>query len=80
MPTSLQTIVYIPNDGKGVALYAAIMDNVSIQTKPEGGALPTLLEKWIEQVISKTAEDNNISIDIRNEQYLKLIQSNYENH
>ncbi|MEZ7497967.1 ATP-binding protein [Flavobacterium sp. Arc3] len=65
------------NDGKGVALYAAIMDNVSIQTKPEGGALPTLLEKWIEQVISKTAEDNNISlIDIRNEQYLKLIQSN----
>jgi hypothetical protein len=45
MPTSLQTIVYIPNDGKGVALYAAIMDNVSIQTKPEGGALPTLLEK-----------------------------------
>jgi hypothetical protein len=48
------------NDGKGVALYAAIMDNVSIQTKPEGGALPTLLEKWIEQVISKTAEDNNI--------------------
>jgi hypothetical protein len=25
MPTSLQTIVYIPNDGKGVALYAAIM-------------------------------------------------------
>lgn len=65
------------NDGKGVALYAAIMNNVSIQTKPEGGALPTLLEKWIEQVISKTAEDNNISlIDIRNEQYLKLIQSN----
>jgi hypothetical protein len=36
------------------------MDNVSIQTKPEGGAT-TLLEKWIEQVISKTAEDNNIS-------------------
>jgi hypothetical protein len=65
------------NDGKGVALYAAIMDNVSIQTKPEGGALPTLLEKWIEQVISKTAEDNNISLtDIRNEQYLKLIQTN----
>lgn len=65
------------NDGKAVALYTAIMDNVSIQTKPEGGALPTLLEKWIEQVITKTAEDNNISLsEIRNEQYLKLIQSN----
>jgi hypothetical protein len=33
------------NDGKGLALYAAIMDNVAIQTKPEGGALPVLLEK-----------------------------------
>jgi len=65
------------NDGKGVALYTALMDNVSIQTKPEGGALPTLMEKWIEQIISKTAEENNISLtDIRNEQYLKLIQTN----
>lgn len=64
------------NDGKGVALYTAIMDNVSIQTKPEGGALPTLLEKWIEQVISKTAEENNISLsEIRNEKYLNLIQT-----
>jgi hypothetical protein len=65
------------NDGKGVALYSAIMDNVSIQTKPEGGALPTLLEKWIEQIITKTAEDSKISLtDIRNEQYLNLIQNN----
>ncbi len=65
------------NDGKGVALYSAIMDNVAIQTKPEGGALPTLLEKWIEQIIAKTADENKISItDIRNEQYLSLIQKN----
>ncbi|MBX9887061.1 MAG: ATP-binding protein [Flavobacteriaceae bacterium] len=65
------------NDGKGVALYSSIMDNVSIQTKPEGGALPTLLEKWIEQVITKTAEENNISLtEIRNENYLSLIQTN----
>lgn len=65
------------NDGKGVALYTSIMDNVAIQTKPEGGALPTLMEKWIEQVITKTAEENNISLtDIRNEQYLSIIQKN----
>jgi hypothetical protein len=65
------------NDGKGVALYSAIMDNVAIKTKPEGGALPTLLEKWIEQVVAKTAADNNISlIEIRNEKYLNLIQTN----
>ncbi len=64
------------NDGKGVALYAAIMDNVAIQTKPEGGALPTLMEKWIEQMIVKTAQDNNIPLsNIREEQYLNLVQN-----
>lgn len=65
------------NDGKGVALYSAIMDNVAIQTKPEGGALPTLMEKWIEQIITKTAEENKISLtEIRTEQYLNFIQAN----
>lgn len=65
------------NDGKGVMLYSAIMDNVAIQTKPEGGALPTLLEKWIEQIIIKTAEENNILLtSIREEQYFSLIQKN----
>ncbi|KUG13022.1 ATP-binding protein [Elizabethkingia miricola] len=64
------------NDGKSVLLYSAIMDHIAIQTRPEGGALQTLLEKWIEQVISKTAEENNISlVDIRNEEYLGLIQN-----
>jgi len=65
------------NDGKAVALYSAIMDNVAIQTKPEGGALPTLLDKWIEQVVSKTAQLNNIPItEIRSERYFNLIQVN----
>lgn len=65
------------NDWKGVALYSAIMDNVAIQTKPEGGALPTLLEKWIEQIITKTAEENFISLTaIREEQHINLIQKN----
>lgn len=64
------------NDGKSVILYSAIMDNIAIQTKPEGGALQTLLEKWIEQVISKTAEENHIPLmEIRNDQYLELIQN-----
>lgn len=64
------------NDGKGVALYSAIMDNIAIQTKPEGGALPTLMEKWIENVVLKTAQENNILIEsIREEKYLGLIQN-----
>jgi len=65
------------NDGKAVALYSAIMDNIAIQTKPEGGALPTLLDRWIEQVITKTAQLNNIPLrEIRDERYLNLIQEN----
>jgi hypothetical protein len=65
------------NDGEGVVLYAAIMDNIAIQTKPEGGALPMLMEKWIEQVITKTAAENNIEPHvIRNEQYLPLVKTN----
>ena len=64
------------NDGKGVALYSAIMDNIAIQTKPEGGALAILIEKWIEQIIMKTAEENEILLtEIRGEKYLPLIQS-----
>lgn len=65
------------NDGKGVALYSAIMDNIAIQTKPEGGALPTLMEKWIEQIIMSTAQENSIPLaEIRSEEYLSLIQNN----
>jgi len=65
------------NDGKGRALYKALMDNIAIQTMPEGGALPVLLEKWIEQVLTQTAESNKIALtSIRDEEYLPLIQSN----
>jgi len=65
------------NDGKAVVLYTAIMDNIAIQTKPEGGALPILLEKWIEQVITRTAQENNIPLtEIRDEKHLSLIQNN----
>jgi hypothetical protein len=65
------------NDGKGLALYAAIMDNIAIQTRPEGGALPTLLEKWIEQILANTANENKIPAHlIRNEEHLPLIRHN----
>ena len=64
------------NDGKAVALYAAIMDNIAIQTKPEGGALATLLEKWIEQMMSKVALEQGIALpDIREPQHLPRVQA-----
>lgn len=65
------------NDGKGVALYSSIIDNLAIQTKPDGGALETLLEKWIELVMVNTASQHNIPIsDIRNNDYENLIKAN----
>ncbi|MGM5630949.1 ATP-binding protein [Apibacter raozihei] len=65
------------NDGKAVSLYKSIMDNIAIQTKPEGGALAILMEKWIEQIIIKTAQENLIpTLEIRNEKYLDLISTN----
>lgn len=65
------------NDGKGVALFASIIDNLAIQTKPDGNALETLLEKWIEQVITATAIQHNIAAkDIRNNENTKFVQAN----
>lgn len=63
------------NDGKAQALYSSLMDNIAIQTKQEGGALPVLLEKWIEEVLVQTAQEQHISLmEIRSRQYLQLIQ------
>jgi hypothetical protein len=65
------------NDWRSVALYTSIMDGLTIQTKPEGGALPTILEKWIEQVLISTSLNNHIPpLEIRSERYHSLIQTN----
>jgi hypothetical protein len=50
------------NDRKAVSLYTAIIDNLAIQTKPEGGALSILMEKWIEQTLQQTAITTGISV------------------
>ena len=65
------------NDGKAQGLYVSLMNNIAIQTKPEGGALHILLEKWIEQTILKTAGEHKIPLtEIRNPEYFSLIEQN----
>ncbi|MCK4764416.1 MAG: ATP-binding protein [Candidatus Aminicenantes bacterium] len=65
------------NDRKAVSLYSSLMDNLSIYTKPNGGALTTLLEKWIEQVIMETARAGDIPFEaVRSEQNAPLIKEN----
>ena len=62
------------NDGKAQALYASLMNNIAIQTKPEGGALSILLEKWLENILLKTASKHQISpTEIRNLSCFDLI-------
>ncbi|MDR0349136.1 MAG: DUF2791 family P-loop domain-containing protein [Tannerella sp.] len=63
------------NDGKAQALYASLMNHIAIQTRPEGGALHILLEKWIEKVIMQTANELRVSLtDIRSPQYFDRIE------
>jgi len=65
------------NDGKAQALYASLMNNIAIQTKPEGGALQILLEKWIEKIILQTAAEQQIPpTEIHSLQYIDLIGHN----
>jgi hypothetical protein len=68
------------NDRKAVAVYSSLMDNLAINTKPEGGALLTLLEKWIEQVVLETAQAHQIPFaDIRDEKNAGLVKQNIMN-
>lgn len=63
------------NDKKALALFSSIMNNISIKSKPEGGALQTILDKWIERVLSEKSKEFSVSIsDIQSEEYLPQIK------
>ena len=63
------------NDRKAVAFYSTIIDNLSISTKPDGGALEILLEKWIERTMMDISERMNISIsDLSHEKNSQVVK------
>lgn len=41
--------------GQGLATYKELMRNISTKTRPEGGALTLILDRWISSVMSETA-------------------------
>lgn len=49
--------------GQGLATYRELIKNMSTNTKPDGGALPLILEKWISAVKLQVASETNISTD-----------------
>jgi hypothetical protein len=43
------------NKGQGLATYRELVQNMSTKTRPEGGALPLILDRWIQNVKAQTA-------------------------
>ena len=49
--------------GQGLATYRELLKNMSTRTKPEGGALSLILDKWISGVQLDVIKDNGLSPD-----------------
>lgn len=49
--------------GQGLATFRELVRNLSVKSRPEGGALPLVLDKWINAVQAKTAADEGLDID-----------------
>jgi hypothetical protein len=72
------------NDGLAKALYRGIVKSISIKTKPNGNALQTLIELWLEQLQAKVAEEKGVdpeslleesALEIMNEEIKKAVDS-----
>ncbi len=49
--------------GQGLATYKELIRNLSTKTRPEGGALTLILDRWISSVQSETAAESGLSPD-----------------
>lgn len=49
--------------GQGLATYKELIRNMSTKTKPEGGALSLILDRWISAVQQQTMLSENLSAD-----------------
>lgn len=49
--------------GQGLATYRELIKNLSVKTRPEGGALAMVLDKWISAIQASTVDDDYISMD-----------------
>ena len=48
--------------GQGLATYKELIQNMSTKTKPEGGALTLILDRWISSVQSETALESGLAV------------------
>ena len=49
--------------GQGLATYRELIGNLSTKTKPEGGALPLVLDRWISAVQNEAMQETGLAPD-----------------
>lgn len=67
--------------GQGLATYKELVRNMSVKSKPDGGALPLILEKWISGILSETAQlysSDNPDFDKQVEKKIFSVTENLE--
>jgi hypothetical protein len=50
--------------GQAQALYAQLMNNLSTRTKPEGGALASVVERWVSQIADQVTQAGGSPLDV----------------
>ncbi|MCL2860264.1 MAG: ATP-binding protein [Oscillospiraceae bacterium] len=63
---------FVGNKGQGLATYRELIKNMSTKTKPDGGALTLIIEKWLSGIQLIVMQENNISSD--NPKFLSLVK------
>ena len=49
--------------GQGLATYRELMNNMSVKTKPDGGALPLILDRWINSIRTEVIAEQQVAAD-----------------
>ena len=50
-------------EGQGLATYRELMGNLATRTRPEGGALPLVLDRWLDALQTETARATGLDAD-----------------
>ena len=60
------------NKGQGLATYKELVKNMSTKTKPDGGALSLILERWLNNI--KTQVVQNQSLEVGSDEFNKAVE------
>lgn len=54
---------FVSSSGGGLATYRELMSNLSTKAKPDGGALPSIIERWISTVQADVRQETQLDSD-----------------